>query len=108
MSVAYALRTLQVPYSIPRLVFTFTVCITVLIFLAQFREPRFLLRITLFGKKKREAKKLLPLDVVCRLLLLDGDDQTAVSCLSADHGDKLIVTVTEGQTVYAFLLIYID
>lgn len=32
----------------------------------------------------------------------------AVSCLSADQGHELVVAVTEGQTVYAFLLIYID
>ena len=111
MSVAYALRTLQVLYSIPRLVFAFTVCVMDLILLARFRKPCFLLRITLFGKKKREAKKLLPWVWFCWLQsyrLLDGDDQATVRRLSANQSDKLIISVAEGQAVYSFLFVHID
>ena len=111
MSVAYALRTLQVPHSIPRLVFAFTVCMTNLISLMRFLEFGFPLRITLFGKKKREAKKPLPWVLFLRLQsyrLLDGNDQAAVSCLSADHGYELVVAVAEGQTVYSLFFVYVN
>lgn len=110
MSVAYALRTLQVLYSIPRFVFAFTVCVTYLISLIRFRKLRFLLRITLFGKK-REKLKASPLGVVCQLQLyrlFDGNDQATVSCLSADQGYELVVAVTEGQTIYPFLPVHVD
>ena len=110
MSVAYALRTLQVLYSIPCLVFAFTVCMTDLISLIRFLDPGFLLRITLFGKKKREAKSF-SLGYCLRLQLyrlFDGNDQATVRCLSADQGYELVVAVTEGQTIYSFLPVYVD
>lgn len=110
MSVAYVLRTLQVLYSIPRLVFAFTVCVTDLISLIRFLDPGFPLRITLFGKKREKPKSF---SLGCCLWLqsyrlLDGHDQAAVSCLSADHGYELVVAVTEGQAVHPFFFVYVD
>ena len=64
-----------------------------------------------FWQKKREAKKLLPWVLFLRLQsyrLLDGNDQAAVSCLSADHGYELVVAVAEGQTVYSLFFVYVN
>lgn len=111
MSVAYALRTLQVPHSIPRLVFAFTVCMTNLISLMRFLEFGFPLRITLFGKKREKLKSFSLGCCFLRLQsyrLLDGNDQAAVSCLSADHGYELVVAVAEGQTVYSLFFVYVN
>ena len=64
-----------------------------------------------FWQKKREAKKLLPWVLFLWLQsyrLLDGNDQAAVSCLSADHGYELVVAVAEGQTVYSLFFVYVN
>lgn len=63
-----------------------------------------------FWQKKREAKSF-SLGYCLRLQLyrlFDGNDQATVRCLSADQGYELVVAVTEGQTIYSFLPVYVD